>query len=102
MYPTEFSTRHSKVGVPNNVRKVSLAIGAPGAAICNKRLHIKEARAIETVYLTIRSFKGDPCRNMNEQCTMMYARSVRPHKLRKIIPNDIRGGIHTFSQYIRN
>ena len=33
---------------------------------------------------------------------MMYARSVRPHKLRKIIPNDIRGGIHTFSQYIRN
>ena len=39
--------------------KVSLAIGAPGAAICNKRLHIKEARAIEMVYLTIRSFNGE-------------------------------------------
>ena len=25
---------------------------------------------------------------------MIYARSVRPHKLRKINPNDIRSGIH--------
>ena len=26
---------------------------------------------------------------------MMYAHSVRPHKLRKINPNDIRGGIYS-------
>ena len=28
---------------------------------------------------------------------MMYARSVRPHKLRELNPNDIHSGIHTFS-----
>ena len=41
-YPIEFSTLHSKVGVPNNAKKVLLAIGAPGAAICSKRLQLSE------------------------------------------------------------
>ena len=59
MYPIEFNTHHSNVGVPNNARKVSLAIGALGAAICNKRLQLRETRVIEMGYLTIRSFKGE-------------------------------------------